>query len=886
MILLRELQIKNFRSHSDSRIEFDTGINLIAGRNGAGKSSILEAILVSFYGLKPAGLRKNDLVRINSSGYSLTLTFYLNGEKITISRKSNGEAVLTGKEVIEGDSNITEWIEKHICPAHVFTGAIYVRQGEIDSIIRDDESRERIIKQITRIEDYENAWRNLGTVIKMLEKEKDRLKEFLRQEEEIRKRKEAKENEIDKTKREIKELENLEERLSEELERLKKRLNELEDYKSKLELLKKQENQHLQERRGLEERLKGLEKQLEEVNFRILELEKMAKEAEKLKPEAERFLALEKLLSEINREIKDLERKEKGLVEKLAEIRTQIRKSEEDGSKLEEVKRKIEELENELLKFESSHKLLEGLRGKIERLQSLKAKLDEKNLTADKIEKMYSLVSKAREEEKEITEKLKKLIAKKSSLLTRGKQLKKAVEDLKSAEGSCPVCGRELDDDHRRRILLEYREEMRKIAEELARAEDFEKTLKGKLEEIERTLAMQEAVLKYRQMVEEIKGLEKELSAHDIEKLSAESEEYKRIKEKLDGLKGQEKVLSVSANKLDELRIQHRKIEELLKELENKKLDFYRKLREEGFGNLEELEREVRSLRDYHNRWLQLKDSDKRLEDEIRRRGALEKEISETKIRFDEVDEKLKTLKAQIEDILGVYSEDEHRKLNEEYLRISKELSGLKSRVEALRENLQTAERDLNFLKEQLARMDEYRRRVEVFEKVAIPELTEIRDKFRKYKNLIAESSMREVERYASEIFEELTEGKYSGIRLKKVTERGKERLRVFVLYQGEEREIGFLSGGELIALGLAFRLALSMFMIRGRVPLLILDEPTPFLDEERRRKLVDVTTNYLRKIPQVIIVSHDDELKDAADRVIFVDSQGGVSRVRYVEAQ
>ena len=145
---------------------------------------------------------------------------------------------------------------------------------------------------------------------------------------------------------------------------------------------------------------------------------------------------------------------------------------------------------------------------------------------------------------------------------------------------------------------------------------------------------------------------------------------------------------------------------------------------------------------------------------------------------------------------------------------------------------------------------------------------------------------MRGVERYASEIFEELTEGKYSGIRLKKVTERGKEKLRVFVVYQGEEREIGFLSGGEIIALGLAFRLALSMFMIRGRIPLLILDEPTQFLDEERRRKLVDVTTNYLRKIPQVIIVSHDEELKDAADRVIFVDSQGGVSRVRYVEAQ
>ena len=94
-----------------------------------------------------------------------------------------------------------------------------------------------------------------------------------------------------------------------------------------------------------------------------------------------------------------------------------------------------------------------------------------------------------------------------------------------------------------------------------------------------------------------------------------------------------------------------------------------------------------------------------------------------------------------------------------------------------------------------------------------------------------------------------------------------------------------FLSGGELIALGLAFRLALTMYMIRGKIPLLILDEPTPFLDEERRRKLVEITSNYLRKIPQVIIVSHDDELKDAADRVINVELMGGSSRVSYVEA-
>ncbi len=83
-----------------------------------------------------------------------------------------------------------------------------------------------------------------------------------------------------------------------------------------------------------------------------------------------------------------------------------------------------------------------------------------------------------------------------------------------------------------------------------------------------------------------------------------------------------------------------------------------------------------------------------------------------------------------------------------------------------------------------------------------------------------------------------------------------------------------------MIALGLSFRLALSMFMVQGEIPILILDEPTPFLDEERRRKLVEIMNRYLKRIPQVIVVTHDEELKDVADRVIRVDMHGNVSKV------
>lgn len=46
----------------------------------------------------------------------------------------------------------------------------------------------------------------------------------------------------------------------------------------------------------------------------------------------------------------------------------------------------------------------------------------------------------------------------------------------------------------------------------------------------------------------------------------------------------------------------------------------------------------------------------------------------------------------------------------------------------------------------------------------------------------------------------------------------------------------------------------------------------------------MDIMQRYLRKIPQVIVVSHDEELKDAADRVIRVSLENGVSVVREAE--
>ncbi|RZN66985.1 MAG: hypothetical protein EF807_07995, partial [Candidatus Methanolliviera hydrocarbonicum] len=43
------VRLKNFKSHINSDIKLGTGVSLILGENGVGKSSILEAISFAFF---------------------------------------------------------------------------------------------------------------------------------------------------------------------------------------------------------------------------------------------------------------------------------------------------------------------------------------------------------------------------------------------------------------------------------------------------------------------------------------------------------------------------------------------------------------------------------------------------------------------------------------------------------------------------------------------------------------------------------------------------------------------------------------------------------------------------------------------------------------------
>ena len=48
-MIFNNLKLKNFKSHVNSSINFEKGVTLVLGENGAGKSSIFEAITFALF---------------------------------------------------------------------------------------------------------------------------------------------------------------------------------------------------------------------------------------------------------------------------------------------------------------------------------------------------------------------------------------------------------------------------------------------------------------------------------------------------------------------------------------------------------------------------------------------------------------------------------------------------------------------------------------------------------------------------------------------------------------------------------------------------------------------------------------------------------------------
>jgi exonuclease SbcC len=134
-----------------------------------------------------------------------------------------------------------------------------------------------------------------------------------------------------------------------------------------------------------------------------------------------------------------------------------------------------------------------------------------------------------------------------------------------------------------------------------------------------------------------------------------------------------------------------------------------------------------------------------------------------------------------------------------------------------------------------------------------------------------------EISTLASGFLSDLTDGRYDEVDLD-------EDYRVVVLDEGVPKPV--ISGGEEDIANLVLRLAISqMIAERAGQPLslLVLDEIFGSLDESRRQHVLALLRRLGDRFPQVILITHIEQVRDGLDRVIRVsyDSTTGTSVVR-----
>ena len=148
--MITSIELVDFLAHSETKLEFADGVTIFVGDNGAGKSSIIDAITFSLFGQHTRKSNKGLIRRGTNQGFT-KIKFTINGKQYETVRKidSKGSLSATFSEITNNErvqiaagerkqfgESMTEQVEKIIgMDFEKLKIASIVQQGELNSII-------------------------------------------------------------------------------------------------------------------------------------------------------------------------------------------------------------------------------------------------------------------------------------------------------------------------------------------------------------------------------------------------------------------------------------------------------------------------------------------------------------------------------------------------------------------------------------------------------------------------------------------------------------------------------------------------------------------------------------------------------------------------------
>lgn len=571
--MIEKVELKNWKSHHETELEFDEGVNALIGTMGSGKSSVMEAVVFAFYGTTPAHnsreITLDDLIRRNPSQADeamVKVEFKISDENYSVKREIERGKGTTHSELrkngdlIEAPSTreVTEQVEKLLgLNFKAFSRAIYSEQNNLDLFLNmRPGTRKKRIDELLDIDRFEEARKNTVKVENNMKKELEDRQEALGELED-----EIDEEELEELDEEIEEkkekTEKLEKSLEEKEEKLEEKNNELEELEEKKEKVEK-----------LEERKTKLETKKESVQERIDEAKEKIESVENPEKELEKARELKNELEEKREKLGKLEEKKKYL--------------ENDTEDLED---EIEELETEVEKFEEFEEI------------------------EDELEEIKQEIDRIKEEG--------------NSFYAERTNLEESLETLNETDGECPTCGQEMDNEHREKVVSERKQEIKQLKE---KEKKLREKLEGKDNQKEELEEKRDELLEYKSSEEKLEEKQEELEekrekleeiTEEVEELGEDVSEDKLedVEQKIDRLEHVEKIeeleekkehieekLEETAEELEEIEFDGEKLEKLrdkiseLKEersAEKQELKSEKEIVEEKQKRLEQMQSQV-----------------------------------------------------------------------------------------------------------------------------------------------------------------------------------------------------------------------------------------------------------------------------------------------------
>ena len=919
-MIIKKVQLENYRSHSNSTVEFTKGVNLILGKNGRGKTSILEAISTVMFNTKDRSGKETgkSYIKFGEKSSKVEIDFIANdGREYNLKTEffKTKPKKQTLKDIIgsEYDGDIQEKLEE-LCGIkkgfeETYENIVIAKQNEFINIFKaKPKDREEIFNKIFNTQIYKEMYDSFlkeavdkyKEKVKDLDKEitflkenmedKDRTTNFLKEEKEVEKNLQDNFKNINVVSKnlenEIKDYETTEIELNNLIKNIKDEENKIKKY---LNILKENIIEAKQAKKS-----KIIVKENEKSYLEYLEIENRLKD---LRENLDNLLEEQKLNTQYQNNIKILKLNNENLKTDIINLEENISKNSEKKEKLEneisELKVKEEKLDLKLKKYIHLLDKLENLEKiKKEKLDDTLKKTAEinifqKNLSSKKdlfktisIEELEKKLSDFQELEKE----LKLLEEQKIAFEIEINTLKDASNELSSK--ICPYLkencenlkDKEAEDYFSSKISIktEELENLKKNIEEKTQIlvekvvfEDKRKQyfeLEKSIKDLELSLKNEEINLKEIEL--DIKNLDM-----DIQKL-IENQEFKNsqmLREKKKELEVELRNLNLDEkrenlkNLLENLEIEKEKILKNQNSIENnlKEIDEYsKKIKEDTNKNIESIKSEIKT---FENKLDDLKNP----YNEYLKNNVLAEDLDNLLLKVDKNIKELYSLRTDKNLLKEKVSNLEEKiknikidELKEKYDIIKEELNEINKKLGSSQEKIENYKKILEKISSQEEKQKklliEFKKLENKFNKASL-----IRNEVGQMGRAISKYMLSGISNIASVNFNKITG------RTERIEWSNEEKDKYAVYLVGQERKIAFeqLSGGEQVSVAIAIRGTMTEYFTNSKF--MILDEPTNNLDTERKKLLAEYMGEILNNLEQSIIVTHDDTFREMAEKII-----------------